>query len=75
MTALNDAQHAATPAESVFAGAEVASAAGFTLTGGARGPVFDDDVLLDCFHRLEGQFEPPDRFLIEGVAHFPARDV
>jgi hypothetical protein len=44
MTALNDARHAATPAESVFAGADVASAAGFTLTGGARGPVFDDDV-------------------------------
>ena len=36
--------HAVTPAASVFAGADVARAAGFTLTGGARGPVFDDDV-------------------------------
>jgi hypothetical protein len=25
---------------------------------GRRRPVFDDDVLLDCFHRLEGQTEP-----------------
>ena len=38
------AHHAATPAVSVFAGADVARAAGFTLAGGARGPVFDDDV-------------------------------
>jgi integrase len=36
--------HAATPATSVFAGADVARAAGFTLAGGVRGPVFDDDV-------------------------------
>ncbi len=41
MTALNDAQHTATPAVSVFAGAEVARAAGFTLAAGARGPVSD----------------------------------
>ena len=38
------AHHAATPAASVFASADVARAAGFTVTGGARGPVFDDDV-------------------------------
>jgi len=44
MTAFDDAQHTAMPAVSVFAGAEVARAAGFTLAGGARGPVFDDDV-------------------------------
>lgn len=37
-------RRAATPAASVFAGAEVARAAGFAVTGGARGPVFDDDV-------------------------------
>jgi hypothetical protein len=36
--------HAATPAASVFAGADVGRAAGFTVTGGARGPAFDDDV-------------------------------
>jgi hypothetical protein len=36
--------HAATPATSVFAGADVARAAGFALAGGARGPVFGDDV-------------------------------
>jgi hypothetical protein len=28
------------------------------LPQGRRRPVFDDDVLLDCFHRLEGQPEP-----------------
>ena len=33
-----------TPAASVFAGADIVRAAGFTLTGAARGPVFDDDV-------------------------------
>jgi hypothetical protein len=44
MTALNDAQHTATPAVSVFVGTEVARVAGFTLAAGARGPVFDDDV-------------------------------
>ena len=32
------------PAASVFASADVARAAGFTLTGAGRGPVFDDDV-------------------------------
>ena len=47
MTALNDARHTATPAVSVFVGAEVARVAGFTLAAGARGPVFDDDV-WDC---------------------------
>jgi hypothetical protein len=36
--------HAARPAASVFAGADVARAAGFTLSGAGRGPVFDDDV-------------------------------
>jgi hypothetical protein len=35
---------AATPAVSVFTGADVVRAAGFTLTAGARGAVFDDDV-------------------------------
>ena len=35
---------AARPAASVFASADVARAAGFTLTGAGRGPVFDDDV-------------------------------
>jgi hypothetical protein len=44
MTTFDDAQHTAMPAVSVFVGAEVARAAGFTLPGGARGPVFDDDV-------------------------------
>ena len=44
MTAFDNAQHTAMPAVSVFAGAEVARAAGFTLPGGARGPVFDDNV-------------------------------
>jgi hypothetical protein len=29
------------------------------LSQGRRRPVFDDDVLLDCFHRLEGQEELP----------------
>lgn len=44
MTALNDAQHTATPAVSAFASAEVARAAGFTLAAGTRWQVFDDDV-------------------------------
>ena len=44
MTAFDDAQHTAMPAVSVFVGAGVARAAGFTLHGGAREPVFDDDV-------------------------------
>jgi len=38
------AHHTATPATSVFAGADVARAVGFALAGGVRGPVFDDDV-------------------------------
>jgi hypothetical protein len=38
------AQHPAAPARSVFTGTDVARAAGFTVTAGGRGPVFDEDV-------------------------------
>lgn len=43
-TSAAGSRHRATPAASVFAGAGIARAAGFPLTAGARGPVFDDDI-------------------------------